>query len=162
MTIDIEVDFSSLKKIFWAIQKEEASGQLKRQLERDLRAAVKPAAEESKASLLSMHSAGLTVGESLRKDVVGRLKTQARTQGAGAGVRVKVGWGGPRGFYTAARRLNRPAGWRHPVFGDREVWVHQTGKPEWFETPLRAHREQYRAAIRKAMEDMAERIARGV
>lgn len=161
--LEISVDMSSLKRVVVAIEAEEGSGKLKRDLGEKLRAAVRPAAEESKRSLLSMHSAGLSHGgESLRADVARRVSVSARLAGGDPGVRVKVGWGGPRGFYTAARRLNRAAGWRHPVYGDREIWVHQTGKPEWFEAPLRAHRDDYRDAVLSAMRDMAERIARDV
>lgn len=160
--IELEVDFSSLKRVVWAIESEQGTEKLKRQLGRDLRAAVQPAAEESKQSVLSMHSAGAPhQGESLRRDIASRVSTQARFSGDGAGVRVRVGWGGPRGFYTSARRVNRGY-WRHPVFGNRNVWVEQIGKREWFETPLRAHRDDYRDAVLGAMEDMAERIAREV
>jgi hypothetical protein len=38
------------------------------------------------------------------------------------------------------------ATFRHPVFGDREVWVNQHGKP-WFYKPLRRNRAQYQRAV---------------
>lgn len=190
MTIELQVDMSSLKKIVYAIAAEEGSGQLKRDLARNLRSAVSPAVAESKQSILAMRSATPHTGESLRSSIAQKVRTTVRYSGSGAGVKVSAAWGGPRGFQTSARRTNREAGWRHPVFEggrDRDIrrfgarsdvtdktfrkslsdayggrWVHQVGKPEWFETPLREHRDQYRDAVLQAMQDMATRIARRV
>lgn len=183
MTVELRVDMSSLKRIVYAIAGEENSGQLKRDLARNLRKAAEPAVADSKRAILSMRSSTPHQGESLRSSIAQKVRASTRFSGDAAGVKVSAAWGGPRGFRTSARRTNRAAGWRHPLFGrwessgrhkrlkdgsrvlispPRTVAVVQHGKPEWFEGPLREHREQYQQAILEAMEDMAERIARRV
>lgn len=42
--------------------------------------------------------------------------------------------------------------WRHPVFGNRNVWVRQTGSP-WFYPTLRAQTPAFRRAVEQAMRD---------
>jgi hypothetical protein len=58
-----------------------------------------------------------------------------------------------------AKRTNRASGWRHPVYGNRENWVHQRGKLEWFDRAFRGREGMYKQAVEQAMEDMARRIA---
>lgn len=55
--------------------------------------------------------------------------------------------------------LNRYRTWRHPVYGNREVWVQQFGEPYFFVT-IRKHTKTFRRACFKAMEDTAARIAK--
>lgn len=50
--------------------------------------------------------------------------------------------------------------WRHPVFGDRETWVQQTGSP-WFFVTVRKASGRIEAAVRKAMDDVARDITGG-
>jgi hypothetical protein len=79
-----------------------------------------------------------------------------------AKVKVKVRKRGfPRGFTNAPKAWNMAGGWRHPVLG-QDRWVHQIGKPGWFDEPLRSHRAEYRAAVQAAMQRTADRIARKV
>lgn len=47
--------------------------------------------------------------------------------------------------------------WRHPVFGDPEVWVQQTGMP-WFFTTIRRKGPRIESAIKRAMSDVADDI----
>ncbi|MHA7275367.1 hypothetical protein ACX80O_02370 [Arthrobacter sp. Hz1] len=49
------------------------------------------------------------------------------------------------------------ATFRHPVFGDREVWVNQHGKP-WFYKPLRRYRAQYQRAVVEAIDKASKEI----
>lgn len=44
--------------------------------------------------------------------------------------------------------------WRHPVFGNAEVWAQQTGTP-WFFRTIRRHEETVEKAIGQAMDDIA-------
>jgi hypothetical protein len=48
--------------------------------------------------------------------------------------------------------------WRHPVFGDRDVWKSQTLLPGWFEGPLIANRDQFTAAAVRAIEETASEV----
>jgi hypothetical protein len=64
-----------------------------------------------------------------------------------------------RGFPNAPKRTNRAGGWRHPVFGNREVWITQHGKVDWFDRSFQGREGHYKAAVEAAMENMARRIA---
>jgi hypothetical protein len=45
------------------------------------------------------------------------------------------------------------------VWGNRDNWVQQHGKIEWFDRAFQGREGIYRAAAEQAMEDMARRIA---
>jgi hypothetical protein len=70
-------------------------------------------------------------------------------------VRIEVGEVEVRGFKNAARVTQEPK-FRHPVFGDREVWVNQRGKKDWFRDAVLADRDGYRDAALGALRDFAE------
>jgi hypothetical protein len=49
------------------------------------------------------------------------------------------------------RAWNRPS-FRHPVYGNRETWVTQTGHP-YFESTILQHRVDVQLAILRALQD---------
>lgn len=163
--IRMGLDASDLKDMASAIKREADSKQLRRDLMRNLRQAVKPAENEAKSSIMAMGSAGLRTGPSLRSAIARQVKSETRLSGKYAGIRVKVRKRNmPRGFVNAPKRTNSAKGWRHPTFG-RDAdgatrWVHQLGKPRWFDDPMQAHAPEYRAAVHQAMEETANRLAR--
>lgn len=55
------------------------------------------------------------------------------------------------------RRWDKPGGWRHPVFGNRDVWVPQVGHP-YFRTKVTENRDQVTSAVVAAMTVAAEKI----
>jgi hypothetical protein len=58
----------------------------------------------------------------------------------------------PRGFD------NGPRGFRHPVYGNRNVWVQQRGG-SWFREPIAEHRDEVEKDLTDVLEAMAKRIA---
>jgi hypothetical protein len=157
--MEIEVDTSDLLRLAYALEQEQDGNELRRDLMKELREAAKPAVVEAKASLWAMSTGGLEhEGESLRAVVAGQVRASSSLSANGAGVKVRVGARGPRGFRHAARKLNRGA-WRHPVFGRLTNWVTQLGKKDWFDGPLREHHGDYRRGVLEAMRDMRDRIA---
>jgi hypothetical protein len=50
---------------------------------------------------------------------------------------------------------------RHPVFGNREVWVTTRVPPGWFTEAMQNSAPKVRGEILEAMYDVARRIARG-
>lgn len=58
----------------------------------------------------------------------------------------------PRGMDSGSK------GWRHPVYGNREVWVQQRGG-SWFREPISEEGDGIERRLTEALEDMAERIA---
>lgn len=55
------------------------------------------------------------------------------------------------------RNMDKPKGWRHPVFGDRQTWVHQTGHP-WFKSTIEHHAEDFRQACVDAIDRIAKEL----
>lgn len=86
----------------------------------------------------------------LRATVARTIQSRVKYSGNSVGVRVRSD---PFVMPNKQRRLpahlNNPKGWRHPVWGNRENWVRQTGEP-WFDVTLRKHTPRIRqAAIRE-------------
>lgn len=162
--IALETDGRALKRVAMALRQEADGKQLHRDLGKSIRKALAPAADEARAGIRSMPSAGLPVeGGGLRQAIARRVRAQAKMSGRLPGARVRVTKRGmPRGFELAARRTNRRKGWRHPVFGDTDRWAQQIGKPGWFDDPMRRGRPRYRAAVLAAMNESARRITRKV
>lgn len=158
-----QVSADDLRDIATALKYEENGSRLRRQLAKELREAVAPAVADAKGRLMSMGSSGRARhGEPLRRAVASRMQVQARLTGKAAGVKVRARKSGmPRGFANAPKRLNRDGGWRHPVFGNRNVWVEQRGAPGWFDDPMQQRTAEYRAAVERAVKGMADRIRGG-
>lgn len=55
------------------------------------------------------------------------------------------------------RRWDKAAGWRHPVFGNRNVWVAQVGAP-YFSSTISKSKDQVTAGVIAAMTVAAEKI----
>lgn len=161
MPVELSVDQQALRVLANALKQEADGKKMRRQLAADLRAALQPALGEIRSGLMAMPTSGAmpTEGGPLRTEVLKHLKAEARLSGRSTGARVRMKRRGPRQFPLAGRRLNRKKGWRHRVWG-RDVWVHQIGKPGYFDDPLRENRATYRRAVLKAMNDTAARIAR--
>lgn len=47
--------------------------------------------------------------------------------------------------------------WRHPIMGNRNVWVGQSGQDVWFDT-MRPHLRRFRRAVQSVMDDTAKKI----
>ena len=161
--IGVSVTSTDLADLAVAIRYEQDGQVLRRDLARNLRVAVAPAVTQAKASIMSMPGGGLHPGGSLRAAIARQVSTQVSLTTRSAKVKVRVGRRGmPRGFRNAPKAVQLAAGWRHPVYGRKQVWVAQLGKPGWFDNPMRSHREQYRAAVEAAVRECADRIARKV
>jgi hypothetical protein len=143
-----------------AIRAEEDGKQLRKELAAGMRDALRPGANEAKSQIMSMSSAGLATAPALRSSVARKIRPEVKLGGRWSGARVKAfKLKNVRGFANAPKRLNRPGGWRHPVYGNREIWVQQHGKVDWFDRAFQGREGQYRAAVEAAMENMARRIA---
>lgn len=59
----------------------------------------------------------------------------------------------PSGFDDGA------VGWFHPVFGNRKVWVRQTGAFSWWSDTMAAGQDNLTNAIQQTLEDAADKIA---
>lgn len=177
--IRVGVSAPDLADLALAIRYENNGAVLRKDLVRSLRAAVRPAVDEAKSSimdanLLSLHKMVGSDKTSLRAAIRKQVTTQVSLTTRSAKVKVRVRKAGmPRGFTNAPKAFNSPKGWRHPVVQRKLAkgaigpmpapeWVHQIGKPGWFDEPLKSRRAQYRAAVEAAVKATADRIARKV
>jgi len=132
----------------------EADPVLKRELRRNFKDAAEPVAGDVQQSILLMPSKH---GGTLRREVAKTVTV--RTSFASSGVRVAIeslGARMPPGKQTLPHHLDSPKGWNHPVYGRKETWRHQMGKPGWFEVPITQNARQFRDAALAAI-DAVER-----
>lgn len=140
--------------------KAEADGkELRKELAKNLREELKPAAALAKSGIMSMGSSGLPTSPGLRSSIAKKIRPEVKLGGRWSGARVKAKkTPNVRNFAQAPRRTQRPAGWRTQSYGNGE-WRTQHGKVKWFDRAMDGHLTEYRAAIARAMDAMAERIA---
>jgi len=120
---------------------------LQRQLYAGLRRSAKPlivAARDNAEKTLPKHG-GLN-----RRVARSRFKVSTRGGGRNPGVRV-----------TAAgldRRVDTSGTVKHPVFGNRDVWVTQKVKPGWFTDPMEQGAPKVRRELLVAIAEVARKV----
>lgn len=109
---------------------------------------VSKAKATARASLEKAQERARRRGAGLRESVAAATKLQITAKG----VRFVVSSAQlPEGQQSLPRHLDSAKGWRHPVFGNREVWVAERGGP-WFAETLKKRAPEFRATIVDAME----------
>ncbi|WP_433252859.1 hypothetical protein ACQPYK_08560 [Streptosporangium sp. CA-135522] len=94
----------------------------------------------------------------LRRTIAAAIKTDIRDGGRRAGVRIVVDASKlPADQKTLPRRMNNRKGWRHPLFGNRDRWYAQRGRP-WFEPSISRHVNKVRTTILAAMDEIAAEL----
>lgn len=113
---------------------------------------------QSKAKTKEKRQAKARRASGLRDTIARAIKVDIKTGKKTAAVRILVDRSKlPPSQRTLPGHLDDPKGWRHPVFGDRDVWVAQKGGP-WFERTIRRHVGTVRNSILAAMEDLAREV----
>lgn len=131
--------------------KEAGRGDLRKELNKRLKAAVKPVIAETRARARQTLPQGGGYAALVAR---APQRVQVRTGQETAGVRVVV----VRDKSSAAR-ANRGV-IRHPVFG-HDVWVDQPVTPGWFDVPAEAAAPEVRKAVQAAMQSVVDDIVRG-
>lgn len=150
-----ELDREDLARLLDATRDLEGGARLREAFARRMRDAVRPSQRAAQAAIRSMPSRGTTPGESLRSAIADEVKISVRTSAPTPSVRLYLGQPNVRRFKTAPRRT-QDSRWRHPVFGNREVWVNQPGKRDWFGKAARDGRDRYVAAAGKVLDDFRD------
>ncbi len=136
------------------------SKQLKSEFGRELRAAAKPMVPAVKAAIRDIPSKRGYTASGLRGRMTRAVKLEVRTTGRDAGVRIRVDGrkmpSGDKNLQSYMEGVKRP--WRHPVFGNREVWVKQQPKPYFFKTVDRIG-TRTRRDVNQAMDRVAKKIS---
>ncbi|GAB3117822.1 hypothetical protein GCM10027160_28940 [Streptomyces calidiresistens] len=132
----------------------ETDRKLPTRLRAELRKAARPAAAAAKAAVRRMPVKGRG-STGLRRRVARGVRIQASTK---IGMRIVTAM--PTGEELLPRGLDsqgRDGGWRHPLFGNKEEWVHQKGG-SWFMRPISDQMPTVRRNISKVIEDSASWI----
>lgn len=167
--VSLNIDQHQLVRLRQAMAREADGKALRKDLIKDLRSAALPGVPKLQAAVRELPDVNpVQYQPRLRESVAKATKVAVALGGRYPGVKFSVA-GAPkvRGFRMAGRRLNKPEGWKHPVFGEasggkaERPWVVQVGNTgeRWFEPTILRDRDQYREAVRKAIDAMARRIA---
>lgn len=101
---------------------------------------------------------GAAVATGLRARIAHGVKSRVQWSGIHYGARLYVDTSGlPQSQRNLPKHLDRAAGWRHPVWGNRKNWVQQTGHPWWDPTIQRhvpAVRRALEATINKSLKEL--------
>ena len=124
--------------------------ELRKELNKAMRVGAKPLIPKARAEAMRRLPQRGGLAKQVSKEPA---RVQTRT-GKDPGVRIVVGKrnGG-------ARQANRGV-IRHPVFGNRDVWVDQQVKPGWFDDPMKASAPEIRRALEQGIEVVAARVVR--
>lgn len=93
----------------------------------------------------------------LRDTIARAIRSEFRTTGRSAGVKISVkGTLIPPDQRVLPKYLDSPKGWRHPVFGNRQNWVRQKGRP-WWSVTIQPHADKARREILEGARQVVER-----
>lgn len=158
-SLSVQIEPQNLRNISRALSAEEDGKELRKELTANMRNALKPGAARAKSGIMAMASSTPHPAPALRSSIARKIRPEARISGKFPGAKVKA-FKTPniRGFANAAKRTNRSSGWRHPIYGNREVWVHQHGKTKWFDHAFEGREGDYRSAVQNALAHMINRV----
>lgn len=130
---------------------------LRRELVAALRRAAKPAATAAKQAARNLpDNPTAPASTGLRRRMASSIGVQVRG-GRNAAVKVRMSRARLGEQAGAARSTNRGR-WRHPVFGDRDVWVQQESRPGWFDKAVRIGGVNTKREIRQVLNDLERRL----
>lgn len=151
VNLSAELDPRDLNRLTASIRGFDAN--LSRHLRARWRDAVKPMVDDMKRDLgggPKAHAIGSAV----------TVRTTDRAKGLD-GVTVGVNYGRLSGSERVlARRWDDTKVFRHPVFGNRAVWVTQAKRP-WFAGNVRRHRARVESATQRALTEAVAQMERG-
>ena len=142
-------DFYKLSKALKAAGK----GELRKDLNKELKAAVKPLIPKTRAAARATLPKRGGLADQVAREP---QRVQVRTGEKTAGVRLVVGK--KKG---AARSSNRGTV-RHPAFGDRSKFYEQKVPSGWFDDVVEKAKPDMQRATIDAMESIADKIVRGL
>lgn len=178
MVAKLSVTGQAELKALGARLKEAGDKGLTRELRKGLRAAAGPAVRDTQHAVRTLPVRGARGGGTfsraahhrgkqrpkggfgLRATIAQATKAETKISGSARVVIRTFARFLPESQRRLPRYLDRQKGWRHPVFGDRENWVAQYGKP-WFAATLKKHGPKVRGECLDAMRRVAEQITKG-
>lgn len=123
--------------------------EVKKRFRKELRAVAQPYVPLVRNSIKSIPSKRPYSAEGLRGRLSKATRVEVRTVGRDAGVAIRVdGRKMPSKMKALPKGMEGTKRWRHPVFGNREVWVTQRPHPYFFKVVRPAGAAGRRAASR--------------
>lgn len=131
---------------------------MRRDLTKGLRQGVRPAVASVKAAAVTLPAKGPR-STGLRRRMGSATSPQVRTGGRNPVVAVRISRARMGDKAGAARGMDRRE-FKHPVYGNRDVWVSQRGHPGWFEHAVHARERQVRTSMRAVLDQIEHDLAR--
>ncbi|HWU24076.1 MAG TPA: hypothetical protein VN088_21250 [Nocardioides sp.] len=132
--------------------------QLKAEFRKELRKAARPMVPAVKQAIRAIPSKRSYSADGLRGTMSSAVKLQVKTAGKQTGVRLRVdGRKMPAHMKSLPSMVEGKKRWRHPVFGNKEVWVTQDARPYFYQTVNRLG-PATRLNVAKAAEHVARKI----
>lgn len=156
--IEMGVTVEGIEALGRALAAEEDGKALRKELAKNMRQALNPAAEQAKSGIMSMPSQGHRQGPGLRQAIAKKVRPEVKLGGRWSGARVKAKkTQNIRNFPNAPKRTQKVGGWRRKDWNGN--WVTQPGRFDWFDRAMVGRNEVYRRAVLDAMDAMAARVA---
>lgn len=133
--------------------------EIKKRFSKELRVVAKPLVPVVRRSIRDIPSTRAYSAAGLRGRLSRATKLEVKTSGRSAGVAIRVsgrkmpeGQGRLPAYVEGTRKR-----WRHPVFGNREVYAQQPAQPYFFKA-VRVAGPRSRAAISKVIDGISKDI----
>lgn len=151
-------DPGDLKRVARDLRRHASAPALRKELRRGLREATKPVVQQARAAYRGAPSkGGVRRGRPPLRRALARA-TSAQIKPGAAVVAVKTdGKRMPSGMGRLPAMWEGLARWRHPVYGNREVWVSQQARRTFYPAVLPASRG-VRARIEQVADDIVAKI----
>ncbi|MEV7394349.1 hypothetical protein [Streptomyces sp. NPDC091215] len=132
--------------------------ELKKRFRKELRAAAAPLVPKVRASIRSIPSSRSYRPDGLRGALSRATRLEVKTAGRQAGVAIRVdGRKMPAHMKSLPSMVEGKKRWRHPVFGNRDVWVDQAAEPYFYHV-VRVAGPASRRAVGKVLDGISRDI----
>jgi hypothetical protein len=156
-------DSGDLKRLAKVLRQHANGREVRKELTDGLRGVLRPIVPQIKAAYLSGPSGrgkARRKGGSLRSQLARTVRLEVRTSGKLAGARIRAdGRRMPSGMRALPKAYEGVKRFRHPVFGNREVWVAQQSHPTFFPA-VQPSEAQARQAIDEVVAGVFRKIER--
>lgn len=130
---------------------------IRRDLQKDIRAAMKPMKAAVQANARAIPAKGPR-HTGLRDDIAKATRIRVPMSASSAAVILEVaGSRMPAGKQKLPSYMEGNGRWRHPVFGNEHTWVGQTAHP-YFWKGVEPHLQDVRKAVVQAVEDALDKV----
>lgn len=142
--LELKADMGQFHRIF--TKSSPIDKALQAGLRKNLRDAAKKVAQYPKVEVLKapVNDSRNTASTGLRKNIADSIKVRINSSKKSASVSIVAA-------APLSKQYDGSARWRHPVFGNTQVWVTQTGRP-FFASTISPHRDEVTKAVLAAMQ----------